>query len=97
MKHSYVSSVQALAVRDYLSRIGRVGGLRSRRLLTSAQSQQMLKVREARRAFKRFKTLCFWSYDPDLRISAADIPWVVEMLMKNGNRESWEMAERICR
>ena len=85
------------AVRAYLAEIGRKGGRRSKRALSSEQSRQMLKVREARRAFKRYKALCFWSYDPNLSISMADVPWIVEMLMKNGNREAWEFAERLCR
>jgi hypothetical protein len=84
-------------VRRYLAEIGRVGGSRSRRKLTKEQSREMLRVREARRAFKKFKALCFWSFDSNLKITTNDISWVVEMLMKNGNRESWEVAKKLCR
>jgi len=57
----------------------------------------MVKVREARRAFRRYRTLCFWSYRPDLLIEAADVPWVAEQLMKCGNREAWRVGVRLCR
>jgi len=86
-----------VSVRRYLSAIGRVGGARSRRALTATQSKEMLLVREARRAFKRFQAHCFWSYDPNLKISLGDVPWVITILMKNGNREAWEVARRLCR
>lgn len=54
-------------------------------------------VREARKAYRRFYTLCFWSYRPDLVITLDDVPWVAEQLMKNGNRETWEIGRRLCR
>lgn len=57
----------------------------------------MLKVREARRAFKRYQALCFWSYDPALQITKNEVAWVAEMLMKHGNRQALEVAERLCR
>jgi hypothetical protein len=57
----------------------------------------MVRVREARRAFKRFRATCFWSYRPDLVIGLAEVPWVAEQLKKQGNREAWRVAERLCR
>jgi hypothetical protein len=57
----------------------------------------MVRVREARRAFRRFRTTCFWSYRPDLRIDLADVPWVAEQLMKHGNRVAWMTGARLCR
>jgi hypothetical protein len=83
-------------IKAYLAKIGKIGGLRSRRKLSTQQSHQMLRIREARRAFKRFKTLCFWSYNSNLEIKASDIPWVIETLRKNGNREAWKIAEKLC-
>lgn len=85
------------AVRSYFAEIGRKGGRQSRRILTPEQSKAMLKVREARRAFKRFRTLCFWSYDPDLKIGINDIEWIAQTLRKNGNRRAWEVADYLCR
>ena len=57
----------------------------------------MARVREARRAFARFHTECFWSYDPSLRITADDIAWVADMLMRHGGREAWDVGARLCR
>ncbi len=57
----------------------------------------MVRIREARRAYRRFYSLCFWSYDPDLKIGSSDIPWVVAQLRKYGNRSAWEAAARLCR
>ena len=84
-------------IRDYLSEIGRRGGRKSKRTLDPVMAQTMVKVREARRAYKKFYAQCFWSYDPDLKISASDIDWVAQQLRKNGNWQAWEVAERLCR
>lgn len=56
----------------------------------------MVRVREARRAYARFHTQCFWSYDPAYRITAGDLAWVVDTLRRNGGREAWEAATRLC-
>ena len=85
------------SVRKYLATIGRRGGLKSRRVLPADTARTMVRVREARRAFRRFRTTCFWSYRPDLQIHAADVPWVAEQLMKHGNREAWRVGARLCR
>ncbi|GAB4109550.1 MAG: hypothetical protein Kow001_09760 [Acidobacteriota bacterium] len=84
-------------VSKYLSEIGRRGGRRSRRTLDSTTARTMVKVREARRAFRRFYSLCFWSYDPNLKIGVSDIPWVAEQLRKHGSRSAWEVADRLSR
>ena len=49
-------------------------------------ARDMVRVREARRAFRRFRTSCFWSYRPDLVIGLAEVSWVAEQLKKHGNR-----------
>jgi len=53
-------------------------------------------VREVKKAFDRFRTQCFWSFDPELKITYEDIPWVVEQLRKNGDLKAWRVAERLC-
>ena len=83
-------------VRDFLASIGRKGGTRSRRVLDPETARQMVRVREARRAFRRFRASCFWSYRPDLSIGADDVRWVAEQLMKHGNREAWLIGRRLC-
>lgn len=85
------------AVRKYLATIGRRGGLKSRRTLDPATAREMAKIREARRAFRRFHPSCFWSYRSDLPITVTDVPWVAEQLMKHGNREAWRVGARLCR
>ena len=57
----------------------------------------MVRVREARRAFQRFRSICFWSCRPDLAIGAGDVPWVAEQLMKHGNRDAWRTGAKLCR
>jgi len=84
-------------VNRYLARIGARGGRKSRRRLDPETARAMVKVREARRAFRRFRATCFWSYRPDLEIGVADVPWVAEQLMKHGNREAWRAGARLCR
>ena len=85
------------AIRDYLARIGSAGGRKSRRILDPADARRMVKVREARRAFARFRTRCFWSYRQDLVIGADEVVWVAEQLMKSGNREAWRIGAKLCR
>lgn len=85
------------SVRSYLAEIGRRGGAKSRRTLSSQAARDMVRLREARRAFRKYQTSCFWSYDPDRPLSAADIPWLVEQLQKHGGRQAWETAMRLCR
>ena len=84
-------------VRDYLAQIGRQGGRVSKRALSPAQARAMVRVREARRAYRRFHAQCFWSYDPDLRVGESDIPWVAERLRRYGGRIAWDVAARLCR
>ena len=84
------------SVRAYLSRIGRRGGLKSRRRLDPSIARDMVRLRDARRAFRRFHTQCFWSYDPDYRVTMRDVQWVAEQLMKFGGRAGWEAGARLC-
>jgi hypothetical protein len=85
------------SVRRYLASIGRKGGLISRRNLSPERARDMVKVREARRAYARFHPQCFWSYRPDLEITAEDVPWVAEQLMKQGGRDAWQAGAKLCR
>jgi hypothetical protein len=84
-------------IRRYLATIGARGGRKSRRRLAPEAARTMVRVREARRAFRRFRTSCFWSYRPDFVVTARDIPWVAEQLMKHGNREAWRIGARLSR
>jgi hypothetical protein len=85
------------AVRRYLSEIGRRGGRRSRRALDPGTAREMVRVREARRAFRRYHTRCFWSSRVDYLVTAADVPWVADRLMTFGGRDGWRLGARLCR
>ena len=78
-------------VRAYLT-IGRSGGRKSGRFLAPETARRMVLLREARRAYLNFHTRCFWSYDPEYRVTFRDVPWVAEQLMKFGGRAGWETA-----
>jgi len=84
-------------VKAYLSEIGRRGGRKSRRALDPETARAMVRVREARRAYRRFHAECFWSFDPAYPVGPSDIVWVAEQLRKNGGRDAWEVARKLCR
>ncbi len=84
------------AIRSYLAEIGRRGGRKSRRKLDPETARAMVRVREARRAFRKFHATCFWSYRKDLTIGPADVGWVAETLRKNGDMRAWKAAARLC-
>ncbi len=86
-----------LAVRRYLAEIGARGGHRSRRRLSRVEALNMVRVREARRAYRTFYARCFWSFDKNLKITLHDIDWVAEQLMKNGDRIAWHKGASLCR
>jgi len=46
--------------------------------------------------YRRFHPECFWSFDPDYRIGASDVAWVVDQLRRHGGRDAWEAAEKLC-
>jgi hypothetical protein len=84
-------------VRSYLAEIGRRGGRKSRRALDPDTARAMVRVREARRAYRRFHAECFWSFDPDYRVGPADVAWVADRLRRQGGRAAWEVAGKLCR
>lgn len=86
-----------LTLKQYLREIGRRGGQKSRRRLSPEEARQMVRIREARKAYVRFHSRCFWSSPPDLKLLAEDVPWVAQKLREQGGREGWEAAELLCR
>ena len=85
------------AIRSYLSSIGRKGGLKSRRRLSTEDARNMVRVREAKRAFRRFQAQCFWYMPEDMNITLADVPEIVRGLRQYGGREGFLLASRLCR
>jgi len=88
---------QTNAVKRYMAEIGRRGGSRSRRVLSAENARDMVRVREAKRLFRRFYAQCFWYMKPDMQISRADIPAIVRGLKQNGGREGYLLATKLCR
>lgn len=83
-------------LKSYLSEIGRKGGRRSRRSLSSEEARQMVRVREARRLYRMFHDRCFWNAPSDLLIGRDDIDWVARKLRENGGRAGWVAAYKLC-
>jgi len=84
-------------VTEYLQSIGRRGGRASKRVLLPEVARAMVKLREARRAFRRFHTQCFWSCAPGYVVTSEDILWVARQLMEHGGREGWKLGAKLCR
>ena len=84
-------------VRRYLAEIGRRGGPKSRPPQGPEHATAKVRVREARRAFRRFHASCFWSSPPGLLIGVDDVAWVAEQLMRHGGREAWMKGAGLCR
>lgn len=85
------------SVRNYLAKIGRRGGRKSRRRLDAETARSMVRIREARRAYRRFHAECFWPYNPEYQVGSEDVAWVAEQLRRHGGREAWKVAEALCR
>jgi hypothetical protein len=83
------------ATRAYFAEIGRKGGRKSRRVLSSDVARRMVALRLARSAFQKYRVLCFWSSSPDFIVEPSHVAWVVEQLRRNGNRAAWQAAAKI--
>jgi hypothetical protein len=81
----------------YLAQIGRKGGMKSRRALSPDDARDMVRVREAQRAFRRFYAQCFWYLRTDMKVTLKDIPEIVRGLRQNGGRTGFILAEKLCR
>lgn len=85
------------SIRSYLADIGQRGGTKSRRTLDPDTARDMVRVREARRAYRAYYASSFWSYRPDLTITLDDVTWVAEQLMTHGDRAAWYKATKLRR
>ena len=86
-----------VSVKKYLAEIGRKGGKRSRRRLDPETARRMVRVREAKRAYQSHHARCFWSFDPEYRITQDDVEWVAEQLKRHGDRAAWALGVKLCR
>lgn len=85
----------SVELRSYLSKIGKIGGSRSKRKLSSSDSFKMLALREASRAFKEYKKTCFWSFPNDFQVTQNNIPLISKTLKEQGNRKAFLKAQKI--
>jgi hypothetical protein len=85
------------SIRAYLARIGRKGGAKSRRRLSSADARNMVRLREAGRAFRRFHSQCFWFMKEDMDVTLVDVPEIVRGLRQHGGRDGYLLAAKLCR
>ena len=83
-------------IHQYLAQIGRKGGRKSRRVLSATDAREMVRVREARRAFRTFHAQCFWHMRKDLLVTRDDIPDIIRGLRKNGGRRGFLVAAKLC-
>ena len=74
---------------------GRLGGQRSRRMLSAEHARAMVSVREARKAYRAHYLTCFWWARPDLVIRSGDVEWVADGLRKHGGRDAWRAAAQL--
>ena len=82
---------------SHFTRIGPKAGSRIRRSRSSADDQDVVRVRDARRAFRDFYAQCFWYLRPDMQITLREVPQIVRGLRQNGGRQGFLVAERLCR
>jgi len=82
-------------IKTCLRGIGAEGGRGGIRRLDSAQARRMAAVHEARRAFRDYKTQCFWSFDPAWNIQNEQVPLVIRTLRNEGNAQAFALAKRI--
>jgi hypothetical protein len=63
--------------------------------ITDTDRQRRLEL--ARKAFKEFYTMCFWSYRPDLEITEDKIPFIIRGLREQGGHAGYRVAAELCR
>ena len=84
-------------IKQYLAMIGRKGGLKSKRKLGREEARQMVLVREAKKAFKKYYFTCFWHLSSDLKITKETLPTIIKGLRNYGDREAFLVADKLCR
>jgi hypothetical protein len=51
----------------------------------------------AQRAYREFRSQCFWSYRSDLVITEGEIPFVIRGLRKYGGHKGYKIVAKLCR
>ena len=55
------------------------------------------RIERAQRLFEAYRAQCFWHMRPDLIVTAADVPAIVQGLRAHGGRAGFLAAEDLCR
>lgn len=55
------------------------------------------RLERAQRLYEQYHTQCFWHMRPDLVVTDADIPVIVQGLRTHGGRSGFLAAEQLCR
>ena len=63
--------------------------------LSQTDAERRLEL--ARKAFKEFSAICFWSYPADLEIGEEDISWIIRGLREEGGHRGYRAAAQLCR
>jgi hypothetical protein len=83
-------------VKRYLAKIGRQGGLVSKRRLSLATARAMVRLREVKKAYRQFHARCFWSASLQRRIQTEeDIQEILQGLREHGGPEGWQVARKL--
>ena len=67
------------------------------RMKDEAENAASELIEKARRAFRAFRTLCFWSWAEEPEINEVTIPLIVEGLRKYGGHKGYRAAAELCR
>ena len=67
------------------------------RMKDEAENAASERIEKARRAFRAFRTRCFWSRAEEPEINEAAIPLIVEGLRKYGGHNGYQAAAELCR
>lgn len=51
----------------------------------------------AQRAYREFRSQCFWSYRSDLVLTEDKIPFVIRGLRKYGGHKGYKIVAKLCR
>ena len=62
-----------------------------------AENAAAERLEKARRAFREFRSLCFWSWPKDPEITEETIPLIVQGLRKYGGHKGYHAAAELCR
>lgn len=63
--------------------------------IDSSVAADLAIVAEAQRLYRQFHVRCFWSYRPDVVITADKVAWVRAGLRRHGGMAGWRAAQKL--